>query len=87
MKHINIYSYWSELNNQLEAIYSIDYPDSFDIEHEIEKAYEEMADAEMENGSLDRVLDYLKENNVNLKYETIPFVRFDCDYGEFDKFE
>jgi hypothetical protein len=37
MKHINIYSYWSELNNQLEAIYSIDYPDSFDIEYEIER--------------------------------------------------
>ena len=85
MKHINIYSYWSELNNQLEAIYSIDYEGNFDIKYEIEKAYEEMADEEMENGSLDKVLDYMKEKGIFIVYVTMKFERFDSDYGTFDK--
>jgi hypothetical protein len=55
MKRISIYSHWGVLNSQLDGIYLIDYEGDFDIRNEIKKAYDEMADKDLDNGSLHRV--------------------------------
>lgn len=84
--HKNILSYYSDDNNNLDAIYSIYYPADVDINKEIEDASGEMEDQELENGSLDRILDYLqKEKGLKIDYETLRFEVYDCDYNKFEE--
>ena len=84
MKHINIVSYYSDDDNNLDAIYSIDYQDDLVIDLEIECAYEEMSDNGEMTNELSCVLDYLiKEKGYEIKYETLQFDIFNCDYGIF----
>lgn len=86
MKHKNIVSYYSDDDNGLDAIYSIDYPDDMDIGFEIEKAYEELSDNYEDTNELSCMLDYLIEQGNEIKYKTIAFDVFNCDYGIFKEY-
>ena len=81
MKHKNIVSYYSDDNNGLDAIYSIDYPDNIDIGFEIEKAYEELEECGEQTNELSCVLEYLIGQGFDINYETIAFDVFNCDHG------
>lgn len=85
MKRITVYSHWGVLNSQLDGIYLIDYEGDIDIKQEIKKAYEEMANKDLDNGSLYRVLDYMKAKGVFIIYTIMKFEKFNCVYGEFEK--
>ena len=85
MKRIHIYSHWGVLNSQLDGIYLIDYEGDIDIKQEIKKAYEEMAEKHLDNGSLQKVLDYMKANGIFIVYAIMKFEKYNCIYGEFEK--
>ena len=86
MQHKNIVSYNSEDRDRLDAIYSIDYPDNIDIGYELEKAFEELNDQDMPTNELSCMLDYLIKQGMEIKYDTIAFDIFDCDYGIFKEY-
>ena len=86
MQHKNIVSYYSEDDYNLDAIYSVDYPDRMDIGYEIEKAYEELMEQDKPTNELSCMLDYLIEKGNDIKYSTIAFDVFNCDYGIFKEY-
>ncbi len=81
--HKNIVSYYSDDNNHLDAIYSIDYPSNVDINFEIETAYEELEENGEQTNELSCILEYLIGQGLDINYETISFDIFNCDYGTF----
>ena len=92
-KHINIVSYYSEVDtvhdcfNGIDNIYSIYFPVDMDIKAEIERAYEELQNKELYEltNELSNVLDYLIKEGKKIDYEVLDYTKFDCDYGTFDK--
>lgn len=86
MTHKNIVSYYSNDNNNLDAIYSIDYPSDVDINFEIESAYEELSEQGEQTNELSCVLEYLIGQGLNINYDTIAFDVFNCDYGRFKEY-
>ena len=81
--HVNIVSYYSDDNNNLDAIYSINYPSDMDINFEIESAYEELMNEGEQTNELSCILEYLIGQGLNISYDTISFELFNCDYGIF----
>lgn len=81
--HKNIVSYYSDDDNKLDAIYSIDYPEEVDIAFEIETAYEELSDQGEQTNELSCILEYLIGQGLDIKYDTLEFDVFNCDYGIF----
>ena len=86
MKHKNIVSYYSDDDNGLDAIYSINYPDDMDIGFEIEKAFEELTEQDEPTNELSCMLDYLIKKGNKINYTTIAFDVFNCDYGIFKEY-
>lgn len=86
MAHKNIASYYSEDEYNLDAIYSIDYPDDIDIGYELEKAFEELMEQDEPTNELSCMLDYLIKQGKKIMYATIPFDVFNCDYGIFKEY-
>jgi hypothetical protein len=83
MAHKNIVSYYSEDEYNLDAVYSIDYPDGVDIGFEIETAYEELSEQGEQTNELSCILEYLIGQGLDIKYDTLGFDVFNCDYGIF----
>ena len=90
-KEIDIVSYYSDIdyadvnNNGIDGVYHITYPADVNIKKEIEKAYEELQEQDEMTNELPCMLDYLKDKGMNITYEVRKYVKFDCDYGNFDR--
>ena len=85
MKNKVIVSYYSDDDNRLDAIYSINYPEDVDIDFEIETAYEELFNQDEPTNELSEILEYLIGNGLDITYDTLDFEFFNCDYGTFRK--
>ena len=87
-KTVYINSYYSDVDFRdtdcTDGIYKIACPRDMDLKKEIENAYESLSDEGEDTNTLSCMLDYLKDNGVQIEYETIEKIDFDCDYGKFD---
>ena len=88
-KHINIVSYYSDVDyvhdcfNGIDSVYSIYFPVDMDIKAEIKRAYDELQDKEELTNELSCMLDYLIKEGKRIVYQTLNYTKFDCDYGIF----
>lgn len=80
-----IVSYYSDDNNNLDAVYSVTYPEEVDINFEIETAYDELLNQDEPTNELSEILEYLIGNGLDITYDTLEFEFFNCDYGNFKK--
>ena len=91
MKTIFINSYYSEDEDVTDGLYLVTYDDSnfekHDITHLIHTTYERLNDDE--NGelvhNLGEVLEVLQQEHNIVSWEEVESIKFDCDYGIFDK--
>lgn len=84
IEHVNIVSYYSDDNNNLDDIYSIYYPAGLNIEKEINRAYKELSDNDEMTNELSCMLDFLIKDGVAIDYEVLHFKAYNCDYGTFE---
>lgn len=85
IEHVNIVSYYSDDNNNLDDIYSIYYPAGLNIEEEIDRAYQELQDKDEMTNELSCMLDYLIKEGIEIDYEVLHFRVYNCDYGAFEE--
>lgn len=84
--HKNIVSYHSDDNNNIDGIYSVDYPADMDFEYEVELAHEELKEKGEATNEFSCILDYLIQQGRNISYENIGYDIFNCDYGRFKEY-